>query len=199
MPYALTVWASSSGAPYRGMPKAHVHSNVVEGQCNGGGPGTNSLIRDGGGEPAPPIWHAGTIRTRSAAAKVSDLAIVSPMSESAPRVHPTAIVEDGADVGSGTSVWHHAHVRGGHVSAATAFSARTSTSTRRRSSGIGARCRTTSACTTVSPSATMCSSARRRRSPMISCPGHSTPTGRSSRPTCTTARRSGPTPRSCAA
>jgi UDP-3-O-[3-hydroxymyristoyl] glucosamine N-acyltransferase len=35
------------------------------------------------------------------------------MSESAPRVHPTAIVEDGADVGSGTSVWHHAHVRSG--------------------------------------------------------------------------------------
>jgi UDP-2-acetamido-3-amino-2,3-dideoxy-glucuronate N-acetyltransferase len=32
------------------------------------------------------------------------------------RVHPTAIVEDGADVGAGTSVWHHAHVRAGsHV------------------------------------------------------------------------------------
>jgi UDP-2-acetamido-3-amino-2,3-dideoxy-glucuronate N-acetyltransferase len=30
-----------------------------------------------------------------------------------PRVHPTAIVEDGAVVGSGTSVWHHAHVRSG--------------------------------------------------------------------------------------
>jgi UDP-2-acetamido-3-amino-2,3-dideoxy-glucuronate N-acetyltransferase len=27
--------------------------------------------------------------------------------------HPTAIVEDGADVGSGTRVWHHAHVRTG--------------------------------------------------------------------------------------
>jgi UDP-2-acetamido-3-amino-2,3-dideoxy-glucuronate N-acetyltransferase len=29
------------------------------------------------------------------------------------RVHSTAIVEGGADVGSGTSVWHHAHVRDG--------------------------------------------------------------------------------------
>jgi UDP-2-acetamido-3-amino-2,3-dideoxy-glucuronate N-acetyltransferase len=27
------------------------------------------------------------------------------------RVHPTAIVESGADVGDGTTVWHHAHVR----------------------------------------------------------------------------------------
>ena len=31
-------------------------------------------------------------------------------------MHATAIVEEGADIGSGTSVWHHAHVRGGaHV------------------------------------------------------------------------------------
>ena len=38
------------------------------------------------------------------------------MSESAVRVHPTAIVEEGADVGGGTSVWHHAHVRvGAHI------------------------------------------------------------------------------------
>ena len=29
------------------------------------------------------------------------------------RVHSTAIVEDGADIGDGTSVWHHAHVRDG--------------------------------------------------------------------------------------
>lgn len=28
-------------------------------------------------------------------------------------VHPTAIVEEGAVVGSGTRVWHHAHVRAG--------------------------------------------------------------------------------------
>ncbi|MGC9780533.1 MAG: N-acetyltransferase [Candidatus Heimdallarchaeota archaeon] len=27
------------------------------------------------------------------------------------RIHPTAIVEDGAKIGEGTSVWHHAHVR----------------------------------------------------------------------------------------
>jgi UDP-2-acetamido-3-amino-2,3-dideoxy-glucuronate N-acetyltransferase len=27
--------------------------------------------------------------------------------------HPTAIVEDGASLGDGTSVWHHAHVREG--------------------------------------------------------------------------------------
>jgi len=29
------------------------------------------------------------------------------------RIHETAIVEDGATVGSGTGVWHHAHVRSG--------------------------------------------------------------------------------------
>ncbi len=26
-------------------------------------------------------------------------------------IHPTAVVEEGARIGSGTSVWHHAHVR----------------------------------------------------------------------------------------
>jgi UDP-2-acetamido-3-amino-2,3-dideoxy-glucuronate N-acetyltransferase len=31
------------------------------------------------------------------------------------RVHPTAIVEDGASVGPGTQVWHHSHVRAGAV------------------------------------------------------------------------------------
>lgn len=30
-------------------------------------------------------------------------------------VHPTAIVEDGAIVGDGSRVWHHAHVRAGAV------------------------------------------------------------------------------------
>jgi UDP-2-acetamido-3-amino-2,3-dideoxy-glucuronate N-acetyltransferase len=29
------------------------------------------------------------------------------------KVHPTAIVEDGARIGVGTAVWHHAHVRTG--------------------------------------------------------------------------------------
>jgi acetyltransferase-like isoleucine patch superfamily enzyme len=29
------------------------------------------------------------------------------------RVHESAIVEDGADIGSGSSIWHHAHVRDG--------------------------------------------------------------------------------------
>lgn len=29
------------------------------------------------------------------------------------RVHETAVVEDGADVGPGTTVWHHTHVRTG--------------------------------------------------------------------------------------
>lgn len=28
-------------------------------------------------------------------------------------VHPTAVVEDGAVIGDGTSIWHHAHVRAG--------------------------------------------------------------------------------------
>jgi UDP-3-O-[3-hydroxymyristoyl] glucosamine N-acyltransferase len=30
-----------------------------------------------------------------------------------PKIHPTAIVEPGASVGNGTSVWDHAHVRSG--------------------------------------------------------------------------------------
>lgn len=41
------------------------------------------------------------------------VANVVPMPGPEVRVHATAIVEDGADIGSGTSVWHHAHVRGG--------------------------------------------------------------------------------------
>jgi UDP-2-acetamido-3-amino-2,3-dideoxy-glucuronate N-acetyltransferase len=32
-----------------------------------------------------------------------------------PLVHPSAVVEDGARLGAGTRVWHHAHVRGGAV------------------------------------------------------------------------------------
>ena len=28
-------------------------------------------------------------------------------------IHPTAVVEPGADIGSGTRVWHHSHVRDG--------------------------------------------------------------------------------------
>lgn len=31
------------------------------------------------------------------------------------RIHPTAVVEDGAVIGEGTSVWHHAQVRSGAV------------------------------------------------------------------------------------
>lgn len=30
-----------------------------------------------------------------------------------PRIHPTAIVEDQVEIGPGTSVWHHAHLRSG--------------------------------------------------------------------------------------
>lgn len=30
-----------------------------------------------------------------------------------PFIHPTAVVEDGANIGDGTKVWHHAHVRSG--------------------------------------------------------------------------------------
>lgn len=31
------------------------------------------------------------------------------------RIHETAIVEDGASIGSGTAIWHHAHVRSGSM------------------------------------------------------------------------------------
>jgi len=29
--------------------------------------------------------------------------------------HPTAIIEDGATIGAGTRIWHHAHIRAGAV------------------------------------------------------------------------------------
>ena len=31
----------------------------------------------------------------------------------APQIHGTAVVEDGSEIGDGTLVWHHAHVRAG--------------------------------------------------------------------------------------
>ena len=37
------------------------------------------------------------------------------MTDTPPFVHETAIVEDGAQLGAGTRIWHHAHVRGGAV------------------------------------------------------------------------------------
>ena len=30
-------------------------------------------------------------------------------------IHPTAIVEEGAEIGEGTNIWHHAHIRKGAV------------------------------------------------------------------------------------
>ena len=30
-----------------------------------------------------------------------------------PRIHETAVVDDGSSIGDGTSVWHHVHIRGG--------------------------------------------------------------------------------------
>jgi acetyltransferase-like isoleucine patch superfamily enzyme len=35
------------------------------------------------------------------------------VNDAAPFIHETAIVEPGAELGSGTKVWHHAHVRAG--------------------------------------------------------------------------------------
>lgn len=32
---------------------------------------------------------------------------------SSTQIHPTAVIEDGAIVGAGTKVWHHAHIRSG--------------------------------------------------------------------------------------
>ncbi len=37
----------------------------------------------------------------------------SPVTQTPARVHPSAFVEEGAQVGNGTSVWHLAHVRAG--------------------------------------------------------------------------------------
>jgi UDP-3-O-[3-hydroxymyristoyl] glucosamine N-acyltransferase len=36
-----------------------------------------------------------------------------PADDRPPFVHPTAVVEDGAELGAGCQVWHHAHVREG--------------------------------------------------------------------------------------
>lgn len=36
-----------------------------------------------------------------------------PSEQAAPFVHPTAIVEDGVELGPGVRIWHHCHVRGG--------------------------------------------------------------------------------------
>ncbi|MEZ5215778.1 MAG: hypothetical protein R2715_04075 [Ilumatobacteraceae bacterium] len=47
-----------------------------------------------------PVWASASARR------------VSQDPSQAPRIHPTAIVEDGVVLGAGTSVWHHAHVRG---------------------------------------------------------------------------------------
>jgi UDP-2-acetamido-3-amino-2,3-dideoxy-glucuronate N-acetyltransferase len=41
--------------------------------------------------------------------------VASPAVSDPPFVHPTAIVEAGADVGTGTKIWHHAHVREGAI------------------------------------------------------------------------------------
>jgi len=37
---------------------------------------------------------------------------VSTVAPAAPRIHPTAIVEEGVVIGAGTAVWDHVHVRG---------------------------------------------------------------------------------------
>lgn len=37
------------------------------------------------------------------------------MTSDPPFIHATAIAEDGAQIGDGTSVWHHAHVRAGAI------------------------------------------------------------------------------------
>lgn len=38
---------------------------------------------------------------------------MSPHDSAAPFVHPTAIVEDGVELGPGVRIWHHCHVRTG--------------------------------------------------------------------------------------
>ena len=34
------------------------------------------------------------------------------MSDAPPRIHPTALVEEGVEIGPGTSVWDSVHLRG---------------------------------------------------------------------------------------
>lgn len=38
---------------------------------------------------------------------------MSPPEQPAPFVHPTAVVEDGVELGPGVKIWHHCHVRSG--------------------------------------------------------------------------------------
>jgi len=37
------------------------------------------------------------------------------MKDSSPNIHPTAVVDDGAEIGEGTSVWHFTHICSGAV------------------------------------------------------------------------------------
>ncbi len=53
--------------------------------------------------PAKPVLGVMALRSRSR------------MKDSAPSIHPTAVVDDGADIGEGTSVWHFTHVCSGAV------------------------------------------------------------------------------------
>jgi UDP-2-acetamido-3-amino-2,3-dideoxy-glucuronate N-acetyltransferase len=54
-----------------------------------------------------------TIGGCGAAPEVPCLTIVTAVTAPEVRIHPTAIVESGALIGDGSSVWHHAHVRDG--------------------------------------------------------------------------------------
>jgi dTDP-4-amino-4,6-dideoxygalactose transaminase/acetyltransferase-like isoleucine patch superfamily enzyme len=57
-------------------------------------------------ESAPEVAAAGVL-TQTPAPTLRTLA--------GPRAHPTAVVEEGSEVGEGTTIWHHTHVRSGAV------------------------------------------------------------------------------------
>jgi dTDP-4-amino-4,6-dideoxygalactose transaminase/acetyltransferase-like isoleucine patch superfamily enzyme len=58
--------------------------------------------------------HEGTAGV-AAAVESGETAPAGLPASTAARAHPTAIVEDGAAVGEGTTIWHHSHVRSGAV------------------------------------------------------------------------------------
>ncbi len=58
-------------------------------------------------------------------------------------VHESSYVDEGAEVGKGTKIWHFSHILHGRRSVNTAISDKTFPSPGEQSSGITSRCRTT--------------------------------------------------------
>jgi UDP-2-acetamido-3-amino-2,3-dideoxy-glucuronate N-acetyltransferase len=102
-------------------------------------------------------------------------------------VHASSYVDDGAQVGAGTKIWHFCHVLGRRGSARTAASGRTSTSGAR--SGDGVRVQNNVSIYDGVTSRTSCSAGRRWCSPTWSTRARRVSRKDEYRPTLGAARR----------